>query len=399
MPRKAMQTPGELDKWNSADSDSTSSIGSFLSKDLGSPPSTASSSVNSPRTSLKKVQVDSAPFTLREAPPILEILPVEIFILIFKEISDSECLRSFLLSSPLLLPIYRLAKQEILPCILRNQYGPLLGEAVAAVRSRGLYLETHKDEAINLLDTWRRSDEVRKLAPESFSRIDVPRNEKEMRDLFRLHKVLRFFLKDFEKSAMWPLWVDSKTWRNPVLPLKLFKTEQYRFLRALCRLHTHANIFGRAEYPLDDPVLRNNWREDEITERFSLDEEAYHLFFSTMPPWECDEMSCVWRYLSDKINCLYPGVCDSLTNLMGEHGLGDHNWFEELPQSARPVYCAVFNSLPSLQSLSWSISSLVAVGPDFVYRLLHATPILRHEMVLSNADYTTPSLGVPIMSG
>jgi ribosomal protein S27E len=53
-----------------------------------------------------------------------------------------------------------------------------------------------------------------------------------------------------------------------------------------------------------------------MTELSSLDVEAYRLFFVTIPPWNCDKMGCVWRHVSNKVECLYSGVCGGLTNLM-----------------------------------------------------------------------------------
>lgn len=391
MLKRAMSTPGELANPRSAESEWTSSTESPTSTESGSAPSTRPSSAPSTQNKFEKAQTDSAPCTLKQATPTLESLPVEIKFLILKEISDLATLKSCLLLSRTFFPAYNLAEREILCCILQNQYGPLLGEAVAAVRSRGLYLETHKEEAIALLDTWRRNDEIRKLAPNSSSRIDKPCDMAEIMKLFRLHEVLQFFLQDFEKITPRPPWMELDEWKNSLFPVMLSSSEQYRFIRALCRLQTHANIIGRAEYPLDNPArgfpFRNDWKNNETDAPFSPEEEAYRLFFGTMPPWECDEMGCVWTYLKTKVDPLYPGVCDNLANLTKEHGLGDDAWFEELPLDAQPPYWGLLNSLSSLENLAGSTGSLVAIGPNFVYRLLHATPLIRRDMVLSNADY------------
>ncbi|KAJ5675221.1 uncharacterized protein N7477_005155 [Penicillium maclennaniae] len=361
------------------------------STESGSAPSTPSSSAALEQTKFERVQVESAHFTPKQAPPSLESLPVEIKILILKEIPDWATLKSFLVLFQSFFPAYNLAKREVLCCILQTQFGPLLGEAIAAVRSCGLYLETHKEEAITLLDTWRRSDEIKKLDPNSSSRIDNPCDMEEIMNLFRLHEVLQFFLQDFVKTIPQPQWMELDEWTNSKFPIKLSSSEQYRFLRALCRLQTHANIIGRAEYPLDEPVcgspFRNNWRDNETDGPFSPEEEAYRLFFGTIPPWECDEMGCVWTYLKTKVDPLYPEVRDSSSKLMKDHGLGDDAWFEELPLDAQPPYWGLLKSLTSLENLDASTGSLVAIGPNFVYRLLHATPLIRRDMVLSNADY------------
>lgn len=64
----------------------------------------------------------------------LERLPAELLILILFHIRDRASLKSLVLSSPTIHQAYLTVREQVLTCILRKQYGVLLGEAIAVIR-------------------------------------------------------------------------------------------------------------------------------------------------------------------------------------------------------------------------------------------------------------------------
>lgn len=280
-------------------------------------------------------------------------------------------------------------REQVLSCILRNHYGELLGEAVAVIRSRGLFFANHKEEAIALLDTWRRREEISDLALGA-PRIDKPSDMGEILALLQFEKVMQFFLNDYTMNPPRPEWIEPGQWEE-MLPLKLSGDERHRFLRALCRLQTHSNIFADPEHgPENDaPWLDNNWFQMGSGSG-SEEEEAYRVFYGTLPPWEYDEMGCVWAYLKTKFDPMYKVVSDSVHDLIEKHGNADprfHDYLEdlELPHDQKPP-CYRINSLRDLEDLPNRTDALAALGPSFLYRLLHANPLLQRDMVLANAS-------------
>lgn len=229
-----------------------------------------------------------------QAKPTLEGLPTELLILILFQVPDRVSLKSAVLSSPTIHQAYLTVREQVLSCILQKQYGELWGGAIAVIRFRGLFFEHHR-EAIALLDTWRRSKEICELALGAL-RIDKPSDMEEILALFQLEKVLQFFLKDYTTNPPRPEWIELDRWER-MLPIELSDDERHRFFRALCRLQTHSNIFADLE---KDPENRVSWLDNDW--RGPGSEEAYRVFYGTLPPWEYDEMGCVWAYLKTKFS-------------------------------------------------------------------------------------------------
>lgn len=111
-----------------------------------------------------------------------------------------------MLSSPTIHQAYLSVRQQVLSCILQTQHGELFGEAIAVVRSHGLFFENRKEEAIALLDTWRRREEISELASAA-PRTDKPNIMDEVLALCRLEKELLFFLKDYTINLSRPWWI------------------------------------------------------------------------------------------------------------------------------------------------------------------------------------------------
>ncbi|KAJ5084662.1 hypothetical protein NUU61_009241 [Penicillium alfredii] len=107
-------------------------------------------------------------------------------------------------------------------------------------------------------------------------------------------------------------------------------------------------------------------------------------------------MGCVWAYLNTKCDLpLYKEISDGLHDLVKNHGCEDplyHDYFKYLPEGLRPPIRNI-ESIRDLDSLATFTGSVVAIGPDFLHRLLHATPLLRRNKVLANADFTNAFIG------
>lgn len=176
-----------------------------------------------------------------------------------------------------------------------------------------------------------------------------------------------------------------------MLPVELSDDERRRFLRALCRLQTHSNISASPEKSSGTGCcfkFRNDWDRGES--RLLACEEAYRVFYGTLPTWEYDEMGCVWTYLKTKFCPAYNVVSDSVRDLIEKHGNADRRFHDhlehlELPWDQIPPWFNI-NSLRDLEDLPHRSNALAALGPLFLYRLLHAEPFLQRDMVLRNAS-------------
>ncbi|KAJ5509992.1 hypothetical protein N7453_002095 [Penicillium expansum] len=336
------------------------------------------------------------------AKPTLEGLPTELLILILLEIPDLPSLKSIVLSSPIVHQAYLTVRHKALCRIVKDLWGVHLGDAVAATRSRGLLFSSRKHEAIALLDTWRRKEEINKLGLTSSNRIDEPSSIEEILHLFYLHKVFNFFMEDYAKNLprpysknIWlPPWMQELNlqwdipWETSVIPIDLSHTEKHRLLRALCRLQSYANIFGDPECRDREATVSNNWEfKKESGSSRPADEEAWRVFFGTIPPWEYHEMACVWTYFTMIFDPIYEEVATGLKELVAKHMSKDdsmYQFFDWLPEEVRPPMGGM-ETLRSLDSLPDRSKSLASMGPEFIYRLLHGTPLVRRDMVKLNA--------------
>lgn len=337
---------------------------------------------------------------ISQAKPTLEGLPTELLILILSEIPDRSSLKSIALSSPTVYRVYLKARPELLHRMITNLFGPLLGEAILAIRSRGLLFADHKEKVIALLDTWRRKDEIKQRTSSNLKRIDVVDNLQETFDLFRFHKQLEFFLADYAKHAPRPPWIPENDGDSSFTPMEFSHTEKYRFFRAMCRLQTHGHIFGPAETvpkPGMHPPEENDWEsadpKDPKDDHIAKMREAYRLFFGAMPPWEYSEIGCIWSYLLTKFPPLYDGIAESMREIADNSPTLQprlkKRYFEFIPSDVQPpMSCRVSSAdqLVSMFSRGECSNSLAELGPDFIYRLIHAPFLPRRDMILTNIE-------------
>jgi len=270
--------------------------------------------------------------------PTLEGLPMELRIHILFKTHDLSSLRSLVFASPKYHQAYQFVRHELLQNLLKTSYDGLvdIADAIAAVRSRGLYAvhESFRERIIALLDERRRSDDIHQLSVSSTEILpDQPANVDETIQLLHLHRMASFLLEDYSRTAMCPKWMESAKWNDEILPIKLSKTEKRRFLRAFYRLQIYGNLFGPIEIPLntEPPETENDWTYKRVWDPgppiFS-EEEVWRFFFATTP-WEVEELCCFWRHCYTRWAAPYFEIADILLDK-------DILFMNELPAAEQP---------------------------------------------------------------
>lgn len=273
-----------------------------------------------------------------------------------------------------------------------------INEAIAAIRSTGLGMKKNKEEAIALLDVWRRRKETA-------SRVRRSLSMEEIIELDKFHKEMLFFIKDFQDNADGPLWLTKyENW-----PLQLTNSERRRFVTSLCRLVIHANIFGengeaKGFAPSADD---NNWEEVISTE------DAWRLFFGTMPPWEYEEMGGVWSHLTYMWDAVLKEGKAQEEDIISDWircSLGDHPEESAYRDSLRNVDGSPFrklsleerlhdlqpggvrmvgNTMMGFNRFVYDGLYFGSFGPRFLFRAMRADVLVRHKMLLETINNRT----------
>lgn len=243
----------------------------------------------------------------------MEGIPSELKIFILKSISDFTSLKSFLQASREYYQIYDGIRSEILFAILLNQYNGQvdLVESLTSIRSKGLWASEKRNEGkiIALLDFRRRASReggssTKKIYDHHSYSIE------EILRLIELHEVAVFFLQDYSKSLKQPKWwvteIHAGDWETTVLPIQFSPNERARFFRAFYRFHTWCNIFGQQEYYPARPS-ENEFRNKWVNKTFSA-KNGWRLIWGTMPPWEVEEVGCLWLYFKLKIEQIFKEI-------------------------------------------------------------------------------------------
>ncbi|RAO73515.1 uncharacterized protein BHQ10_009527 [Talaromyces amestolkiae] len=314
--------------------------------------------------------------------PTLEGLPNELIILILFYIPDQASLKSVVCSSPVFHQAYLAVRQPILCSILKTQFDSILdfSEAITAVRSEGLSFHSHKEEAICLLDKWRRQEEIASIASIKSNQSVPLHTLDEIIKVFRLYQELNYFLDDYAQNAPRPSWIKPTEWHAGKLPLVLSLVEKRRFLRALCRLQIFANVLGYPERGFDLSTKDEYWNDDADTE---IENEAYSLFYGTLPLWEIEEMGCVWSYLMTKYGPISEEISKDLRRLVNDTGC--FLFRQILPEYQRPPDGCHLEIVSQLDRFNLYFDKLASIGPNFLYRVLHAEHLLQRNMIMANA--------------
>ncbi|KAJ6037232.1 hypothetical protein N7540_001511 [Penicillium herquei] len=329
----------------------------------------------------------------------LEALPLELLVSILREITDLPSLQAFTFASPVIYEAFRYAFSGSFTTVVKQSFaafGLKLKEPITAIRSKGLYYAYKKPEATALIHAWGQndSDTPAEFQSTSFPPIDKPLDLNETIELCYLHERLLFFLEDFRGNVPKPEWISVDEW-NTQLPLSLSLLEEHRLFRALCRLEIHANIFGpMEEEPFSRNSLRehnkarylNNWQAEKDSDDAS--KEAAILFFGKITHWEYEEMSSLVPYLKKMYTSVYEEIYQELRKIdwpSTNHTFPvDFHSFSRPPNLKMRLPLREITDMPSLEFGRYRTVSLVAYGPNFLYRVLHAEPSLRRDMILAN---------------
>lgn len=294
---------------------------------------------------------------------------------------DLNSLWSLLCASPTYYHAFQLVKESLLHSLLHKHYAGLvnIADAIAAIRSKGLYAndKSNKEHIIALLDGRRRSDEIRQTSLSLGPLPDEPANLQETMQLLHLHNQALFFLEDYCKMARRPEWMAEARWDKAIKPLVLTDTEKRRVLRAFYRLQIYGNIFGSIERTIDaeHSLEDNDWFEKQ--EVFS-GKEMWHMFFSTMPPWEVEEFSCLWEHCCYRYELILREVSDSLMQT-------GFTFFHELPKGQQPPDACYFHDCDDLEDPMDKRECLASKGPSLLCKVLRETQLLsRRNLVLVN---------------
>lgn len=244
---------------------------------------------------------------------MLEGIATELQILIIQNISDFDALRNLVYASPACHRAYTCVRQEVLFRLAHLQCKDDridIAEAWVAIRSKGFYaqVEENKKEILTLLDYRRRPNEIRQTQGDS-----APWGQLTLEDcieLLHMRRQFNFLLRDCCQTLPHPPFLEDDECAER-LPLCPSEDERTRFLRAFYRLQTYSNIFGVPENCLNIRFSRLTWRNHTYSE-----EDVWTLFFSTMPPWEAEEIGCVAAYVRQKYVKIFAEIADDLS----EHG-------------------------------------------------------------------------------
>ncbi|KAH8431547.1 uncharacterized protein LDX57_009209 [Aspergillus melleus] len=321
------------------------------------------------------------------ARPTLEGLPVELMILILFRLPDGNTFKSLVYASPDYHQAYLTVRYQLLRLLVRRQLGGLLdlAEVFTAIRSQGVHYAYQDENVIALLDNWRRKDEIREL--KSSKQPDEPDSPEEIIKRFRFYRMLFFFLEDISINAPRPPWIQPIQWESEYLPLHLSIFEKRRFLRAMCRFQILKNLFGDPVYCFDRVKCgkcgdRNKfWQLRECNDLQTVWEEAYRLFYGTMPLWEHDEMGSVFMYLVSKYEGISKEITDDLRQL--SKNTSSRFFWDILPKEQRPPPCEI-ESERDLFHFNQHYEGLAGLGPEFLYRILHMDWLTRRNLVCVN---------------
>ncbi|KAH1826894.1 hypothetical protein KXX35_007247 [Aspergillus fumigatus] len=321
--------------------------------------------------------------------PAFEGLPVELQISILFNIDDLDSLRSLVFASPTYHRAYQLVRQELLNVLLQSSYDGLvdIAGAIAAVRSRGLYAvkPSNRAKIIALLDSRRRSEEIRRLGLSSWPFPDEPADVEETIQLLHLHEKATFLLDDYRRTAARPAWIELEKWKNEILPHTLSRIEQRRFLRAFYRMQIYGNIFGDIELPLgaDDVEEENEWFEmwGSQTPTFT-DGEIWRLFFAPLAPWEVEEFMCFWRHCYQRLEEPYLEISKSVAAYAAPGVI----FFSDLPPEERPPLNRLKLDLDHMHIHQDDHREILAyMVPTFLVKILREQDFrTRRDLLLAN---------------
>ncbi|KAL4903276.1 hypothetical protein BDW74DRAFT_180140 [Aspergillus multicolor] len=214
---------------------------------------------------------------------------------------------------------------------------------------------------------------------------DEPADIAELLSLIQLHEIAVWLLNDYSRNVPCPFWTDESTWSSKISPLKFSAVEKARFLRAFYRLQTFSNLFGYGEHPLESSEHPyHNPLHPDFSE-FECD-EIRRVFFGPFPPWEYEEIGCLWQYCYNRNGKIYTEIANDLSKYGSTVNAS-------LPDALTDTL------LPSAQLCETDDfgfceeerrDCLASLGPAFLYKLLRADFMTRRNLLYANAGRASP---------
>jgi hypothetical protein len=186
------------------------------------------------------------------------------------------------------------AREEVLCHIALQQIDCRLHpDTLAAVRSANFYeLHPHKPQELTaFLGQYGKS---RAQIADSDSEWLTCRGLTEAIDLIQLYRSVKHFAAEYCVSIAIKMPQEELT-------LNLSPIEQLRLYRAICRFQIYSNFFGR------DLRLANPDGGDTSTR---YEEDPTMRFLPSFPPWEVQEIACIWHYLNSRWASILREVSD-----------------------------------------------------------------------------------------
>jgi hypothetical protein len=216
-------------------------------------------------------------------------------------------LRSLILASPFYHATYAAeARHEILTRVaLRQLDYRLRVDSLAAVRSTEFYCSQKRvpSEVIAFIDEYSRAKGAPRLSlilPDWLLFSKKFGSISEATALVLLRMSVKHIASEYCRSI--------PQWQTDSVPLS--ELEQVRLSRAIYRFQIYCNLFGVKE-DMETTDLTGMTR----TEKY----DAFHNFLPRFPPWEVQEIACIWRYFNGHWGCLLREVSEGAKMVFGEH--------------------------------------------------------------------------------
>jgi hypothetical protein len=134
---------------------------------------------------------------------------------------------------------------------------------------------------------------------------------------------------------------------------------------------------------------------DALTDDFhswDITQMAYRLFYSTMPPWEYEEMGGLFYYHIAKIESVSNEMKENLRDLSKSTPC-DYFW-DILPIEQRPPGAGIEVEHDLVIFDEQHSIGLAGLGPEFLYRIVHLDRLSRRNVLCNNArPCYTPFIG------
>ena len=265
--------------------------------------------------------------------PTLDGLPVEIKLVILKELPDLATLRDLTHAVPAYHHVYADAKREILNTIANRDFvrsgidflDPLT--AIDAAQFEGVEVDDNLLVA-KFFSTWRNA---------------LPNVNHDPRLSIPLSLAVFHLQRDFEPLIQY--FIEQTYSKNPKLDIPLVhqppsRSELRRIIRAFSRLEIYGKVFGRAMTKISGSHGYHDLRYPNIRERAIM-------FLLPLPKHEVEELQCAYRFAEHQ----WAMLLESLKSVLAEEHYQMGDWgdsHEECLEYFTAKMPAICHGLPSL---------------------------------------------------